>query len=59
MRPRRAAQHVSTKGTVMSVTLLLVVAAFVCAIANALGKCPAWVPIILLCIIHLLLALPR
>lgn len=43
----------------LTVTLLLVLAAFVCAIANALGKCPAWVPIILLVIVHLLAILPR
>ena len=43
----------------MSVTLLLVGAAFICAIANALGKCPAWVPIVLLCVVHLLSVLPR
>jgi len=43
----------------MTVTGFLVVAAFICAIANALGKCPAWVPIVLLCIVHLLGILPR
>lgn len=43
----------------LSVSLLLVVAAFICAIANALGKCPAWVPIVLLCIVQLLMVLPR
>lgn len=43
----------------MTVTLLIVVAAFICAIANALRKCPAWVPIVLLCIVHLLTLFPR
>jgi hypothetical protein len=43
----------------ISVTFLLVIAAFICAIANALGKCPAWVPLILLCLVHLLSVLPR
>ena len=43
----------------MSVTLLVVVAAFVCAIANALGKCPAWVSMILLCVAVALLVLPK
>lgn len=43
----------------LTVTLLLVLAAFVCAIANALGKCPAWIPIILLVVVHLLAILPR
>lgn len=42
-----------------SVTLLLVVAAFLCAIGTALGKCPAWVPIVLLCVAALLGVLPR
>jgi hypothetical protein len=44
---------------VLSVTLLLVLAAFVLTIANALGKCPAWVPLVLLCVVHLLALLPR
>jgi len=43
----------------LSVTLLLVLAAFICTIANGLGKCPAWVPLVLLCIVHLLSVLPR
>lgn len=43
----------------MSVTFFLVLAAFICTIANAIGKCPAWVPIMLLVLIHLLTALPR
>lgn len=40
----------------MSLTpiVILVVAAFICAIAEALGKCPSWVPVILLCIVALL-----
>jgi hypothetical protein len=43
----------------LTVTLLLVLSAFICTIANALGKCPAWVPLILLCVMHLLAILPR
>ena len=43
----------------MTVILFLVVAAFICTIANALGKCPAWVPLMLLVLIHLLAVLPR
>ena len=43
----------------MSITLLLVVAAFICAIANALGKCPVWVPLVLLCVAMLVGVLPR
>lgn len=42
----------------LTVYLLLALAAFGCCIANALGKCPAWVWGILLCIIELLRALP-
>ena len=43
----------------MSAMLLLVVAAFICAIASALGKCPAWVPVILICVALLLTVLPK
>lgn len=43
----------------LTVTFLLVVAAFICIIANALSKCPAWVPMMLLCLVHLLAVLPR
>jgi hypothetical protein len=43
----------------MTVSLLLIGAAFVCAIATALGKCPAWVPLILICVVLLLKELPR
>lgn len=43
----------------MTLTLLLVLAAFCTTIANALGKCPAWVPLFLLVVIHLLSVMPR
>lgn len=43
----------------LNVNVLLVLAAFVCTIANALGKCPAWVPLFLLVMIHLLAVVPR
>lgn len=43
----------------MNATLLLVVAAFVCTVANAMGKCPLWVAVMLLVIVHLLTVLPR
>lgn len=43
----------------LSVTLLLVVAAFICTIASALGKCPLWVAVLLLVVVHLLGSLPR
>ncbi len=42
----------------ITVFLLLAVAAFVCTIAVALNKCPVWVPVILLCLIELLRAVP-
>jgi hypothetical protein len=38
----------------MSVTLLLALAAFVCAIAAAIDKCPLWVAVILLCVLALI-----
>lgn len=43
----------------LTITLLLVLAAFVCTIAWALGKCPGWVPVLLLVVVHLLAILPR
>lgn len=42
----------------LTVTLLLVVAAFICTIALALGKCPAWVPILLIVVVQLLAVMP-
>lgn len=42
----------------MSVLLFLYVAAFVATIVSALGKCPLWVPVVLLCIAGLLAAMP-
>lgn len=43
----------------VSVTLLLVVAAFICTIASALGKCPGWIVDILIVLVLLLGVLPR
>ena len=43
----------------LSVTVLLVVAAFVCTVAEALGKCPSWVPMLLVVVILALMVLPR
>ena len=43
----------------LTVMVLLVVAAFICAIVEALGKCPSWVPQILICVILLLMILPK
>lgn len=42
----------------LTVTLLLGLAAFICTIGAALGKCPDWVPTLLLCVIVLLQSLP-
>jgi hypothetical protein len=42
----------------ITVMLLLALAAFICCIADALGKCPSWVWGILLCIIALIHNLP-
>jgi hypothetical protein len=42
-----------------TVTLLLLLAAFVCTIASAMNKCPLWVPVLLLCVLELLRVLPR
>ncbi len=43
----------------LSVTLLLVIAAFAVTIASAIGKAPLWVAVLLLVVIHLLMILPR
>lgn len=45
----------------LTVMVILVIAAFVCAIANAVSPphCPLWVSIILLCVIELLQVLPK
>ena len=42
----------------LTVYLVLALTAFGTTIANALGKCAAWVPLVLICIIELLRALP-
>lgn len=42
----------------LTVVLVLVLAAFVCAVLSAAGKCPLWVAVVLLCVVHLILALP-
>jgi hypothetical protein len=38
----------------MTVLALLAIVAFICTIVAALGKCPLWIPVILLCIIVLM-----
>jgi hypothetical protein len=42
----------------ITVILLLVLAAFVVTIASAMGKAPLWVAVLLLVVVHLLTSLP-
>jgi hypothetical protein len=42
----------------LTVLFVLIVAAFGTAIASAIGKCPVWVPLILLCVVELIRVLP-
>ena len=42
----------------MSIALLLLLAAFVTTIANALNRCPIWVPVLLVVIWGLLTVVP-
>jgi hypothetical protein len=42
----------------LSVMLVLVLGALVAAIVAAMGKCPLWVSVILLCIVEALQVLP-
>jgi len=44
--------------SLLTVALVLAVAAFVCAVAAALGHAPLWVAVILLCVADLVRALP-
>ena len=43
----------------LTITGLLVLAAFVCTIASAIGRAPLWVAVLLLVLVHLLGILPR
>jgi hypothetical protein len=43
----------------LTVTLILVAAAFICAIASVKDKCPLWVSVLLLCVVALLGVLPK
>lgn len=38
----------------LTVLVILALAAFITTIASAIGKCPLWVPVILLCIVELI-----
>lgn len=42
----------------LTVTMVLLLAAFVCTIASAMSKCPVWVPVLLLCVLELVRLLP-
>ncbi len=42
----------------LTVIGFLVAAAFVCVIVSALGKCPLWVGVLLLCVVELVRILP-
>ena len=42
----------------MTVIGFIVVAAFIAAVVSAIGKCPLWVSVILLCIVELIRILP-
>jgi hypothetical protein len=42
----------------LTVIGFLVVCAFICTIVAALGKCPIWVAVLLLCVVELIRILP-
>ena len=42
----------------LTVIGFLVIAAFVATIVSALGKCPLWVAVLLLCVVELIRILP-
>lgn len=42
----------------LTVSLLLAVAAFVCTIVAVMDRCPLWIPVMLLVLVHLLVLLP-
>ena len=43
----------------LTVMTLLVVAAFICTVAAAMGKCPEWVALVFVCVILMLMILPK
>jgi len=43
----------------LTISLLLVLTAFVVTILSAIGKAPLWVAVLLLVLVHLLAVLPR
>lgn len=42
----------------LTVIGFLVISAFIATIVSAFGKCPVWVPVLLLCVVELLRILP-
>jgi hypothetical protein len=42
----------------LTVIGFLAIAAFVAAIVSAIGKCPLWIAVVLLCVVELLRILP-
>lgn len=42
----------------LTVMFILAASAFICTVVSALGKCPVWVPLVLLCIIAMLQVAP-
>jgi hypothetical protein len=42
----------------LTVIIIVLLGAFVTCIASAMGKCPLWIPVVLLCIVGLLEHLP-
>jgi hypothetical protein len=42
----------------LTVTMLLLLAAFVCTVLSALGKAPLWVAVVFLCVLELVEHLP-
>lgn len=43
----------------MTVLLVIAIAAFIAACVSVAGKCPIWVPVVLLCLYCLVEQLPR
>lgn len=44
--------------SIVTVFLVLAVLALLLTVASSIGHCPLWVPVVLLCIIELVRALP-
>lgn len=42
----------------LTVSILLIVAAFVATIISAMGKCQLWIAVLLLCVLELITRLP-